>query len=311
MTTSKISEFLELKVEDLKEELRADKWLKMQLPQFSRETIQEFIENGHVLLNSKPLKKKDLLKNSDQVTLSIPQILPMELKPQPIDFSILYEDDSILVINKPKGLVVHPGAGNPENTLVNGLLYHIDDFQVETGDFRPGIVHRLDKDTSGVMIVAKTKEAHFKLAESFAKREVKKIYIALTIGKPIDLVCTLPIKRHAHKRQEMCCDPAGKPAETHFEIIDYSSPYCLVKAKPITGRTHQIRVHLKHLQAPIFSDPIYGYMKKEEEKELLMLHAYEINFEHPITKKQMHFQAPLPESMLSLIQKKLKKDFTF
>jgi len=300
---------LELKVITHEEE-RLDKWLKNQLSHLSRQTIQTLIEDGHILVNGKPLKKKEVVKFNDIIAVSIPKEKPHEIVAQKVDFSILYEDPYLLIINKPKGLVVHPGAGHKDQTLVNGLAYYLDDFEIEEGNLRPGIVHRLDKDTSGVLIVAKTKEVHFKLAELFAQRKVKKTYLAVTIGKPQALSCDLPIKRHPFKRQEMHCDLQGKQASTEFECLAIQSEYCLIKASPITGRTHQIRVHLKHLKAPIFADPIYGYQKKEENGYTLMLHAYEIAFEHPIEETFLTFKAPLPEQMATFIEKKLKKDFT-
>lgn len=301
---------ISLKVPTNTQSIRLDKWLSEQLPQFSRQTIQTLIETGAVQLNGKSLKKKDLVKDRDEVTVSLPKTKPTHIEPQQVDFSVIYEDGHIIVINKPSGLVVHPGAGNHDQTLVNGLVYLFDDLQTEEGDIRPGIVHRLDKDTSGVMIIAKSKEAHFKLGESFANRQVKKTYLALTIGKPTSLSCNQAIRRHQFKRQEMACDPLGKPAHTDFEILDFCENISLVKAKPITGRTHQIRVHLKYLKSPIFADPIYGCHKKEEEETRLMLHAYEISFNHPISQESLTFKAPVPQDMSELIRKKLKKDFT-
>lgn len=301
---------LTLTVSSLKNPQRIDKWLSSQLPNYSRQTIQDLIDKGSVLMNGKPLKKKDLVIENAKIFLYPPENQPHKIIPQDIPINIIYEDHSILVINKPKGLVVHPGAGNLDQTLVNGLVYHLDDFKPEEGDLRPGIVHRLDKDTSGVMIIAKTKEAHFKLAEQFSSREIKKTYLAITIGKPQGLYCDLPIKRHPTKRQQMTVDAAGKPAVTSFEILHSSTSYALVKAKPITGRTHQIRVHLKHLNAPIFADSTYGRQKKEELGHLQMLHAFQINFVHPITLKELSFNAAPPEDMLDFIYKELKIDFS-
>ncbi len=290
-------------------DIRLDKWLSETLPQYSRQTAQNLIADGLVKVNGKTLKKKELLKNGDLVAVEIPKSQPTEIIPQPISFETIFEDDSLLVINKPQGLVVHPGAGNLDKTLVNGLVYYCDDFQVEEGDFRPGIVHRLDKDTSGIILVAKTKEAHFKLAEQFATRKIKKTYLAITIGKPKSTLCTLAIKRHPVKRQEMTTDPSGKIAETHFEILLSHDPYYLIKAEPITGRTHQIRVHLKALDAPIFGDSLYGKKKKEEQNVLQMLHAFSITFTHPITKEILTFKASPPLRMLKFITDQLKKDF--
>ena len=289
--------------------IRVDKWLTEKIPHLSRHSIQNLIENGHVTINGQILKKKDPIIVGSKIQVILVEERPQEIIPQKVDFDILYQDDHLIVINKPKGIVVHPGAGNHDNTLVNGLVYAIEDFQVDDGDLRPGIVHRLDKDTSGVMLIAKTKEVLFKLSQSFAERRVKKTYLALTIGKPQGLHCNLAIKRHETKRQQMSCNPAGKSAETYFEILEESPPYFLVKASPITGRTHQIRVHLKELKAPIYADEIYGSGKKDFPDEKLMLHAYAIEFNHPISEEKMQFFAPMPEQMQVILEKKLKKRF--
>ena len=290
-------------------EIRIDKWLASQIDHLSRESIQQLIENKKVLLNGVPIKKKDLTQKNGIIELFISQEpLKNDLEPIEMPIDILFEDDVIMVINKPANLVVHPGAGNTDYTLVHGLLNHLKDYPIEDNDLRPGIVHRLDKDTSGIMIIAKTKEAHFKLAEQFANRQVKKTYLAITFGKPQGLHCDMPIKRDSYNRQSMCCDLTGKPAETHFTILAQKDPYYLVVAKPITGRTHQIRVHLKYLKAPIFADPVYGYKKKIESHQRQMLHAFQIAFFHPITKAPLSFQAIPPKDFKDLLMTELNFD---
>jgi 23S rRNA pseudouridine1911/1915/1917 synthase len=289
--------------------IRIDKWLSTQIDSLSRESIQDLIENKKILLNGLPVKKKDLTQKNGKVDIFFASLQkPIDLQPIEMPLEILFEDDAILVINKPANLVVHPGAGNTDYTLVHGVLNHLKDYPIESSDQRPGIVHRLDKDTSGVMVIAKTKEAHFKLAEQFANREVKKSYLAITLGKPTAFHCDLPIKRDSTNRQSMCCDLTGKKAETAFSILANKDPYYLVLAKPITGRTHQIRVHLKHLKAPIFGDTVYGNKKKVESGMRQMLHAFQITFFHPLTKELLTFQATPPSDFKEILLKELNFD---
>lgn len=283
--------------------VRIDKWLSLNLKGYSRESIQQLLSDGLITIQGQIVKKKDPVIPLSVITLRPQPKPPIDLTPQPVAFKTLYEDPAIVVIDKPPGLVVHPGAGHAEKTLVHGLLHHFKDLEVETDDSRPGIVHRLDKDTSGVMVVAKTREAHFKLAAQFAARSVKKSYLAITTGKPLALSCDLPIRRDKKNRQAMSCDLEGKPACTHFKILAASDPYYLVQAHPITGRTHQIRVHLKQLKAPIFADQVYGGMKKVEQNSRQMLHAYSLFFYHPITQAPMTFKADPPEDFLEMLKR--------
>jgi len=284
--------------------IRLDKWLSLKFKEHSRTYFQTLIEENRILLNGLPITKKDKLKLGDELNIEFKEPEKTNLTPKEIPLEILYEDDSIIIINKPQGLVVHPGAGHLNDTLVHGLLFHCPDLQTDEGNIRPGIVHRLDKETSGVMVIAKNLEAHFHLGKQFENRLIKKTYLAVTIGKPSALELNAPIKRHEKNRQQMAIHPDGKPAYTQFEILAQNGSFHLIKAFPKTGRTHQIRVHLKALNAPIFGDSVYGLKKKEELSYQQMLHASEIEFTHPVTHEPMHFQALPPALMLELIQKK-------
>ncbi len=294
------------------EKMRTDAFIKKHLIDFSRQTIQDWIESGAILVNDQKVKKKDLLKRCDTVSVFPKHPEPLSLIPQDVVFDLIYEDPSILVLNKPAGLIVHPGAGHPDQTLVNGLLYHVTDFLKEhTDPLRPGIVHRLDKDTSGLILVAKNPESHFKLAEQFANRTVKKRYLAITIGTPKSLLCEESIGRHPSKRQEMTILPNGKPASTTFSLIAQSDRYAFVKAEPKTGRTHQIRVHLQALGSPIFGDPIYGRKMGIEQGCRQLLHAYSLSFSHPITQQPLSFSVKPPEDFQNKLKNLLKIDWNF
>ncbi len=258
----------------------------------SRTSCQKLIEKGLVLVSGELPKKRDKLKEGDEVEIKFPLPEFPDLTPEAIPLSILFEDPHLIVINKPAGLVVHPGAGNWRGTLVNALLYHC--LTLPKDNLRPGIVHRLDKDTSGVMVAAKTEQAHIKLVESFAKREVQKEYLAIVKGNPGSRQINAPIARDPRHRQRMAIVEEGKEAETRIETLQTEKGYSLVRAHPRTGRTHQIRVHLKHVGTPIVGDAIYG----KEPAPRQLLHAHRLSFPHPITRLQITFEAPLPEDLV-------------
>lgn len=255
----------------------------------SRTSIQRLIDKGLVLVNGQQLKKRDKLKVGDEVEVEFPLPEVTDLIPENIPLNILYEDPFLLVLNKPAGLVVHPGAGNWTGTLVQGLLYHCQSLP-KTETLRPGIVHRLDKDTSGVMVAAKTEEAHFRLVEGFSKREVEKQYIALVHGNPGNKMINARIGRDPRNRQKMAVVADGKEAETRIETLVVEEAHSLVRAYPKTGRTHQIRVHLKHIGFPVVNDALYG--KPGAGRQLL--HAEKLTFSHPITNERVSFSAPVP-----------------
>ena len=236
---------------------RLDRLLCHQFPTYSRTYFQLLIEQGFVLVNGLPLKKKDKPKAGDEIEICFQLTPEISLEPEPLDFDILYEDDYLLAINKPAGMVTHPAPGHYTQTFVHGLLYHCK--TLPKGDtLRPGIVHRLDKETSGILLAAKTTEAHQKLVALFCERKIEKSYLALCIGTPGNGTIEAPIKRHPIKRKEMHVDPTGKPATSITKVLAFDGKISLVEVKLITGRTHQIRVHLKHKGAPILGDPVYG-----------------------------------------------------
>jgi 23S rRNA pseudouridine1911/1915/1917 synthase len=268
----------------------------------SRSYFQFLIEQGLVLVNGSIVKKRTPLKVDDEIEIEFALTPEINLTPQNIPLDILYEDEDILVINKSAGMVVHPAAGNWDGTLVNALLYHCK--QLSTGqDLRPGIVHRLDKDTSGVLVAAKHQQAQQNLVEQFANRQVKKEYLAICIGNPGKKTIDAPIGRHPSKRQMMAIVDEGKPAISHCEMIKYSQKLSLVKVILETGRTHQIRVHMKHVGTPVVGDDTYGNKQFNEKLGVKrqMLHAQYLAFKHPRTGNHVEFSAPIPSDIQKII----------
>ncbi len=278
---------------------RIDKWLNEQT-EYSRSTIQKLIKDEKLTVNGKSVKANYKLQTGDEIDFTYEEE-EMLLIPQDVDFEIVYEDDDIIIINKPLGLVVHPGVGNKDMTLVNGLLKHFENLSsIDT--LRPGIVHRIDKNTTGLLVVAKNNQAHTKLQEMIKKREVSREYIALVHGNINHDGGTIdaPIGRSKNNRQQMCvCEENSKSAKTHFEVLGYSLDFTLVRCKLETGRTHQIRVHMKYINHPIVGDPIYGQRKTIGEVQLL--HAYKLAFNHPITDEPLTFYAKLPNHFIDII----------
>ncbi len=277
--------------------MRLDEALKTLFPEHSRTYFQFLIENEAVLLNQKKLKKRELVKEGDLLEVSFLATAPTEVTPQDIPLSVIYEDDSIVVIDKPQGMVAHPAPGNWEDTVANALLFHCKGLEYDQDDIRPGIVHRLDKDTSGIMVLAKTYESHKALIEQFTSREVHKTYLALCAHTPKVSVIEAAIGRHPTKRQQMSVlEEGGKPAITHIETLRSKGGISLIEAKPVTGRTHQIRVHLQHIGCPIIGDSIYGHagLNKNLGFSKQCLHSYSISFIHPKEKKRVQFSTSLP-----------------
>ncbi|MEM9081946.1 MAG: RluA family pseudouridine synthase [Verrucomicrobiota bacterium] len=277
---------------------RLDAYLAKELPEHSRSRLKSLIDDGHITVNDQPAKPKQALNPGDLIDIEIPEPVSLEVLPQDLPLDILHEDDELIVLNKAHGMVVHPANGNPDGTLVNALLHHCQgQLAGINGVERPGIVHRLDKDTSGCIVVAKTDRAMKSLITQFSDRETEKIYLAVTARPPAkdhDTIFT-NIGRHPVNRQQMAVlDPgAGKPAITDYEVLSKKEDgTTLVRCHLHTGRTHQIRVHLKHVGAPILADPIYG--KKTDLTPRLMLHAHHLTFTHPTTEQRSHHQAPLP-----------------
>lgn len=262
---------------------------------FSRTYFQQLIEQGLVLLNGEPVKKRIIPAVGDEIEVAF--VLPpqIDLTPENIPLDVLYEDEAMIAINKPAGMVVHPAPGNYRGTFVQALLYHT---KIESDDsLRPGIVHRLDKDTTGVLIAAKTYEAQVKLVEAFSSREIKKEYLAVVHGYPKEGKVVTHIGRDPKNRQKMAnLQEGGKEAISLYRTLERKGPYSLVSVDLITGRTHQIRLHMSYLNCPIVGDPLYGSDKVNREAKALrqLLHAHRVDLQHPITKRPLSIVAPLP-----------------
>lgn len=286
--------------------VRLDSYITKKLNDLSRANIQRLIEDGNILVNSAKQKISYKVNSGDKIEITIPEPKKIDLKPQDIKVKIVYEDNDIIVVNKPKGLVVHPAVGNPDGTLVNAIMNICkDSLSGIGGEVRPGIVHRLDKDTTGLLIVAKNDKAHINLSEQIKNREVKKIYIALVRGNIPENEATInmPIGRSTKDRKKMAVVKNGKEAVTHFKVIDRFKNYTLLEIKIDTGRTHQIRVHMAEIGYPVVGDMVYSNGKNEFGVEGQMLHAKSLDFKHPITGKNMHLEAELPKYFKDIIDK--------
>ncbi|MBM3248403.1 MAG: RluA family pseudouridine synthase [Candidatus Omnitrophica bacterium] len=292
-----------LKVEDKSEGQRLDLFLAVEFKdKFSRRYLQQIITDGHVLLNGKKVKTHHKLKNGDQIAIDFPSEAKTDIQPQDIPLDIVYEDSDLLVINKPYGMVVHPAPGNYSNTLVNALVHHCDKLSDINQSFRPGIVHRLDKDTSGLLLVAKNNQAHMNLAKQFQDHSIKKKYVALVHGEVEfdEGQIEAPVGRHPRIREKMAVTfKQSKEAKTIYRVIKRSKGVSLLELYPQTGRTHQLRVHLAYLGHPILGDKKYG---KTQDRCRLALHAKSIGFVHPRTKKNMEFESELPAELKNLLQ---------
>ena len=275
---------------------RLDMVLVRYLPDFSRSKLQALVKAGRVTLRGTTVRNNDEVQPGDvYLVQEEPPKPPAGARPENIPLEILHEDDDLLVVNKPAGMVVHLGAGHEEGTMVNALLHHSVTLSSGSEEHRPGIVHRLDKETSGCIVVAKNDQTHASLSQQFADRLVKKTYLAIVRGRPRHGKGTvdLSIGRHPVQRQKMTPRraPSGREAVTDYEVLATHEAYSLVACMPHTGRTHQIRVHLQHLGHPIAGDPLYG---KRDTFERHLLHAWQLEFTHPRTGKIMQFKAPLP-----------------
>ncbi len=282
--------------------VRLDKFITEQIPDLSRSQSQKLIEDGFVTVNNRPEKASYKLGLRDNVTVKIPPPSPSYLQPLEMEVPIIYEDDDVLMVDKPAGLTVHPAPGYKGPTLINAVLAHLAKFDQETS--RPGIVHRLDKDTSGVMVVARHPAALAKVAEQFKKHTVKKVYIALVQGRltPEQGIIDAPIGRDMIDRTKMAISPAshGRNARTQYKVIRYYGDKTLLEAMPETGRTHQIRVHLAAIGHPVIGDAVYG--KKSPDLARQFLHAYKLGFNLPSTGKWMEFESPLPADLAETLK---------
>ena len=300
---------IQIEVKEADKGKRLDSYISTVKKELSRVTVKRLVEEHKITVNQRYIKPAYLLQQGDIIQIELEEPKETTLKAQNIPISIVYEDKDILVVDKPKGLVVHPANGNPDGTLVNAILALCkDSLSGIGGEIRPGIVHRLDKDTSGLLIVAKNDVAHIKMSEQIKNREVKKIYIALVRGLIPEQEATIdmPIGRSEKDRKKMAVTKNGKQAITHFRVLArFRTPkgsYTLLKLKIDTGRTHQIRVHMAEIGHPVIGDSVYSNGKNEFGIEGQCLHAQKLEFKHPITGKQMKLEAPLPEYFKEVLE---------
>ena len=299
-------EMIRLAVDPGEEGERLDKWLTDHT-QLGRTVIQRLCQEGQVLVEGRPAPKNRRLKGGERVELTLPQPVLPQAQPQEIPLEVVYEDPYLLVVNKPKGMVVHPAPGNPDGTLVNALLWHCRDrLSGINGVLRPGIVHRIDKDTSGLLLVAKCDQAHLGLAQQIKDHSFTREYEAVVYGHLKDREGTVdaPIGRHPVDRKRMCVtEKNSKPARTHYQVVEQLEGFDHLRLRLETGRTHQIRVHMAWLGHPVAGDPVYGPKKVIASLEGQCLHARTIGFVHPITGEYLEFTSPLPAYFTAFLEK--------
>lgn len=302
-----MSEIVNLTVGGENSDLRLDKYLVSQLEDFTRSAVSKLIEGGQVKVNEKTASKNYKCKAGDRVVIEIPDPVELDVTAENIPLDIVYEDSDLLVVNKPKGMVVHPAAGNYSGTLVNALLYHCkDSLSGINGVIRPGIVHRIDKDTSGLLIVAKNDTAHLDLAQQIKEHSFHRAYQAVAYGnfKEDNGTVNQPIGRHPKDRKKMAVTfKNSKNAVTHYEVISRYEKFTHIRCVLETGRTHQIRVHMAYIGHPLAGDEVYGPKKVITQLNGQCLHAGELGFVHPRTKEYMEFTAPLPEYFTNFLKK--------
>lgn len=282
-----------VQIEDVNK--RIDKYLSDNTT-YSRSLIKKMIDDGFIKVNKKNVKCSYKLEINDVIDIDESYVKEINIEPEDIKLDIVYEDDDLMIINKPSGMVVHPGNGNSEHTLVNALMGYTNNLSDGTHEFRPGIVHRIDKDTSGLMVVAKNNKAHELLADAFKNKEINRYYTALLIGRldSDNILVDAPIGRDPNERKRYTVTKVNsKNAITHLNVIKRFKNYTLVNLKLDTGRTHQIRVHMKYIGYPVYNDPVYTKMKCTSFGQFL--HSREIDFIHPITGKRLHFEVPVPK----------------
>ena len=297
------------------EGIRLDLCLAKLNPDWTRSRARKLIDDDHVLLNNASGKASTSVHTGDTVVVNEPPPRPLEVEGEDIPLNVIHEDTDLLIINKPAGLVIHPAAGNPSGTLVNALLHYCQDLSGIGGVERPGIVHRLDKDTTGIMVVAKSDRAHLALSIAFRQHTIRKTYLAVCYGNPKteDGVVDAPIDRHPRNRREMAVVREGRPARTLYEVDQEFEGTSMVSCHPVTGRTHQIRVHMAHIGHAIIGDPLYAGRQWRNLADPRLqaacrsfprqaLHARRIAFEHPVTKEEVEFEAPLPTDLENLLE---------
>lgn len=290
---------------------RLDKVVAEKITDLSRTKIKELVNDKNILVNKKFEKVSYKVQSGDVIDITIPPVKPLSLEAENLHLDIVYEDSDVIVVNKPQGMVVHPSAGHPDHTLVNGLLYHTRDLADSPEGFRPGIVHRIDKDTSGLLMIAKNDKARESLEKQLAEKINKREYLAIVHGnfEVKNGIINAPIGRNPNNRKQMAVNPKGKDAVTHFTVLEQFKNYSLVKCVLETGRTHQIRVHMKYIGHPLAGDPLYG-----PNKTLMghgqFLHAKTLGFYQPSTNDLLEFSAPLPtifEKQLENLRQEMKQ----
>lgn len=290
-------ETIELYVKDDSIE-RLDAFIAKNLNELSRSYIQKLIKEQFIIVNDKPAKSSYMVKSGDQVKVNIPEPIKTEIIPEDLPLDIVYQDKDLLIINKAIGMVVHPAPGNYSKTLVNALLFHIDNLSSINGTIRPGIVHRLDKDTSGLLVIAKNDKTHRKLSEELKSRNIKRIYNVLVHGVVANDrgKINAPIGRHEKDRKKMSVTKkSSREAITYYKVLKRFNKYTFLEVQLETGRTHQIRVHMAYINHPVVGDPVYSKRKNEFAIDKQMLHAIKLGFVHPSTDKYMEFEIELPE----------------
>lgn len=301
----------EFLIEEQFQDMRLDLFLSKCFEDKSRSYLQGLIEKECVKVNDKIKKSNYKLKINDRIIVNLPKPVELKISAENIPLDILYEDSDVIVVNKPQGMVVHPASGIYNGTLVNALLNHCSDLSGINGVVRPGIVHRIDKDTSGVLVVAKNDFAHNKLSEQLKDHSMTRIYIALTEGiikKDFGTV-DAPLGRHPVDRVKIAIIKDGRRAVTHYEVMERFNNNTLIRCRLETGRTHQIRVHMAHIGHPLVSDPVYGFKKQRFKIEGQLLHAQKLGFIHPTKGNYMEFETPIPdyfEKVLIILRKELK-----
>ena len=286
---------------------RIDKFLSAQLPEQSRSYLQKIIKEGSVLVNGSPVKASYRMDDQDEVTIDLPELKEPEIEAENIPLDILYEDDDLLMVNKPKGMVVHPSAGHTTGTLVNAVMYHCkEDLSGINGVMRPGIVHRIDKDTTGVLVICKNDKAHNFVAEQLKEHSITRKYRAIVNGviKENEGTVNAPIGRHPTERKKMAINEKnGKHAVTHYRVLERFANHTYIECQLETGRTHQIRVHMASLHHPLLGDTVYGSQKNPYHLEGQTLHAMVLGLIHPSTGSYLEVTAPLPEYFQKLLKR--------
>jgi 23S rRNA pseudouridine1911/1915/1917 synthase len=298
-------------ITDKDREERIDSYLASQVHELTRSRVQELIKTGLAKVNGLVTKSSYRLKLGDQISLCIPPPASYHLEPEPVEFSTVYEDASLIVVDKPPGLVIHPAPGHVTGTLVHGLLEHCQDLSGIGGRLRPGIVHRLDKDTSGVLVVAKSHGAHLSLQRQFKNRSVEKVYLALSEGHlpSVRGVIDAPIGRDPKNRKRMAVlSTGGRPSRTNYVVLERLVDYDLLEVRLETGRTHQIRVHLAAIGHPLAGDPVYGHRKQRLPLKRQFLHAWRLTFDLPSTGRRVEFRAELADDLQVVLQELRQSD---